>query len=410
MLSNPQALDDTIANWTRDPYHDLPRLVVMAATSDEPLVYAGRGGYAQLPAQPTEQAELERVAEPATEDSIFELYSCTKLPAVIAGLQLVEQGKIALDDDASRYVPELKDVKVFKGFDDKDELILEPLARPVKIHDLLTHTSGSLYTVFDPVMARVGAKLSGQGNVYGFGNKRENLGEIPFVAQPGDKFCYGYSLDYLTLAVEKVSRLSLEDYFKQNIFSPLGITDISFLDKGKQMPMAFEDASDPTRPYQIRPNDPMSTTQHFGGAGLSGSPRSYLKLIRALLKGGEVDGARILKKETVDLMFREQFTTDEQRKAFHRMAQLNFDPSIRKSGTVDPSTTHGYGGGLHAASETGKSAGTLSWSGMANTYWWVDRENDLAAVVFTNILPVGTRRVMDAWYDVEKQLYAGLKK
>lgn len=131
------------------------------------------------------------------------------------------------------------------------------------------------------------------------------------------------------------------------------------------MPMAFETPSTPDAPYEIRPNDPMSETQHFGGAGLSGSPRSYLKLIRTLLKGGELDGARILRKETVDLMFKEQFTTDEQRQAFHQMAQLNFDPAIRKSGKVDPATTHGYGGGLHAQSETGKSAGTLSWSGMA---------------------------------------------
>ncbi|GAA5880756.1 hypothetical protein JCM3774_005700 [Rhodotorula dairenensis] len=402
MLSNSKELDDAIGRLTHDPYHDLPRLVVMATTSDEPLIYAGRGGYAELPTEPADQKELERVGEPVTEDSIFELYSCTKLPAVIAGLQLVEQGKIRLEDDASRYVPELKNAKVFKGFDDKEEPILEPLSRPVTIHMLLTHTSGSLYTFFDPVMARVGPKLPGQAN--------ENLGEIPFAAQPGEKFCYGYSLDYLTLAVEKVSGLSLEEYFKQNIFGPLGIKDMSFLDKGKQMPMAFEDASDPNRPYHIRPNDPMSETQHFGGAGLSGSPRSYLRLLRALLKGGELDGARILRKETVDLMFKEQFSTDDQRQAFHRMAQVNFDPSIHKTGETDPATTHGYGGGLHGRSETGKSAGTLSWSGMANTYWWVDREKDVAAVVFTNVLPVGTRRVMEAWYEVEKLLYSGLGK
>lgn len=208
-------------------------------------------------------------------------------------------------------------------------------------------------------------------------------------SQPGEKFCYGYSLDYLTLVVEEVSGLSLEEYFKQNIFEcvactvegenrlilyssgfhlpfrPLGIKDMSFLEKGKQMPMAFEDASDPSRPYRIRPNDAMSETQHFGGAGLSGSPRSYLRLIRALLKGGELDGARILRPETVDLMFKEQFSTDNQRQAFHRMAQVNFDPSIHKTGETDPATTHGYGGGLHGRSETGKSAGTLSWSGMA---------------------------------------------
>ena len=144
MLHNAQELDHTIARLTQDPYRDLPRLVVMAATSNEPLIYAGRGGYDQLPSKPVDRSELERAGQPVTEDSIFELYSCTKLPAVIAGLQLLEQGKIALDDDASRYVPELKNVKVFRGFDDKEEPILEPLSRPVTIHMLLTHTSGTL--------------------------------------------------------------------------------------------------------------------------------------------------------------------------------------------------------------------------------------------------------------------------
>lgn len=143
MLSNAKELDSVIARLTRDPYRDLPRLVVMAATTDEPLIYSGRGGYAQLPAKPTDTSELERLGEPASEDSVFELYSCTKLPAVIAGLQLVEQGKISVDDDASKYIPELKDVKVFKGFNDNDELNLEPISRPVTIHHLLTHTSGT---------------------------------------------------------------------------------------------------------------------------------------------------------------------------------------------------------------------------------------------------------------------------
>ncbi|POY74416.1 hypothetical protein BMF94_2610 [Rhodotorula taiwanensis] len=136
MLSTAKDLDAVIARLTRDPYRDLPRLVVMAATTDEPVIYSGRGGYAQLPAEPTEASELERLGEPATEDSIFELYSCTKLVATIAGLQLVEQGKIAVEDDASQYIPELKEAKMFKGFDEKGELMLEPLSRPVTIHHL----------------------------------------------------------------------------------------------------------------------------------------------------------------------------------------------------------------------------------------------------------------------------------
>lgn len=155
----------------------------------------------------------------------------------------------------------------------------------------------------------------------------------------------------------------------QGPYRPLGIDDLSFMPNPKQMPMAFENSATPDGPYTIRANDPMSEKQHFGGAGLKGSPRSYLKIIRALLRGGELDGKRILRQETVDLMFKEQLTNDEQRQAFQQMAQLNFDPAIRKAGgKVDPATTHGYGGGLHAESPTGKALGTLSWSGMAVSF------------------------------------------
>lgn len=141
---------------------------------------------------------------------------------------------------------------------------------------------------------------------------------------------------------------------------------MSFMSTPKQMLMAYEDPAAPHTPYAIRANDTLSETQHFGSAGLKGSPRSYLKIVRAILRGGELDGQRILKRETVDLMFKEQLTTDEQRQAFQRMAAINFDPSIRKAnGNVDPATTHGHGGGLHAESPTGKALGTLSWSGLA---------------------------------------------
>ncbi|BGP53669.1 hypothetical protein JCM8202_003562 [Rhodotorula sphaerocarpa] len=397
MLSTAAELDAIIAKLTRDPYRDLPRLVVMAARKDEPLIYSGRGGYAHLPAQPTEQRELAEAGEPVTEDSVFELYSCTKLPAVIAGLQLVEQGKIALDDDASEYIPRAQERQGVQGhLDEQDQPECEPLRGVVTIHMLLSHTSGSCYPFFDEVMGKLITKLPGGGRIHRQGNSKETLFEIPFAAQPGEKFCYGYSIDYLTLIVEKVSGLTLEQYFQQNIFRPLGIKGLSFAPNPKQMLMASDNPAVTGGVYAFRQNDPMSETQHFGGAGLKGSPREYLKIVWAILRGGELDGNRILRQETVDLVFQEQLTTDEQRKSFHKMAQVNFDPSIYKAGgEVDAANTHGYGGGLHAQTATGKGQGTLSWSGMANTYWGCDRKQDLAFVVFTNILPIGIRRVME---------------
>ena len=143
-ISTARALDAAIERATADPYRLLPRAVVMAATASAPCIYSGRGGYARLPSRPTPADELARSGEPITDRSIFELYSCTKLVAAVATLQLVEQGRIGLDDDASRYVPELGEVKLFKGFDAEGELVLEENRVPITLRMLLTHTAGTV--------------------------------------------------------------------------------------------------------------------------------------------------------------------------------------------------------------------------------------------------------------------------
>jgi methyl acetate hydrolase len=142
-LSTAPAIDAAIASATSDPYHNLPRVVVLAASSSKANIYEGKGGWARLPAEPVSNAVLEKEGEPITADSIFELYSATKLVATIAVMQLVEEGKMSLEDDASKFVPELANVKIFRGFDDADDMILEYNTTPITIKMLLTHTAGS---------------------------------------------------------------------------------------------------------------------------------------------------------------------------------------------------------------------------------------------------------------------------
>jgi CubicO group peptidase (beta-lactamase class C family) len=130
--------------------------------------------------------------------------------------------------------------------------------------------------------------------------------------------------------------------------------------------MAFSDPEKSSKALSIRANEPLSDTQHFGGAGLKGSPRSYLKILRMLLRGGELGGVRILKKETVDLMFQDQLETDHQRRVFRILAKKNIDPSTRRGREPSPDMTHGLGGALTGKDlETGRGAGALTWSGMA---------------------------------------------
>lgn len=139
MAIDTATIDAAIRKAVADPYTGLPRAIILAANRDEEI-YRGFGGWAQLPQDP---AKLEAEGVLIAADSIYELYSSTKCVATVAMLQLLEQGKLSLDDDASQYVPELKTVKIFKGFDDQGDLVLEDNTAVVTIRQLATHTAGA---------------------------------------------------------------------------------------------------------------------------------------------------------------------------------------------------------------------------------------------------------------------------
>ncbi|GAA5890994.1 hypothetical protein JCM8208_003124 [Rhodotorula glutinis] len=402
MAIDTAAIDAAIRQAVADPYTGLPRAIAIASTRDDE-VYRGLGGWAQLPQDP---AKLEEEGVPIEADSVFELYSSTKLAGTVAMLQLLEQGKLSLDDDASQYVPELKTVKIFKGFDDQGELVLEDNDVPITIRQLATHTAGFAYYFYDPRIPKVAEKLGVQTTPYMKDGTRNDLVQMPLLSKPGEHFKYGTGIDWLTLVVEAISSLPLEQYFQQHIFGPLGITDISFKANPSQISIAHatEDGK-----WRFEAPPAMNEKAGFGGAGLKGSAPSWVRLLRALLRGGELDGARILKQETVDLMFEEHLTNDQQRADFGVFGTNDQEPFTRKAGKPLPDMTFGLGGGLSGKGvASGRGARTLTWSGMANTYWWVDRERGVCAVVWTNVLPFGAQAIHDLWVVFETELYKGL--
>ncbi|GEM09448.1 beta-lactamase [Rhodotorula toruloides] len=409
MLATAPSIDALLASATSDPYHGLPRAVVLAASSANPEVYNGKAGYAHLPSAPVSKDDLDKEGVPVTEDSVFEIFSCTKLVSVIACLQLVEQGKLRLEDDAREYVPELKETKVFTGFDEKGDLILEDNTSPITIKSLLIHTAGVFpfasfkYDFVDTRFPRVAEKLGIPTAPYHKGAVREWITKTPLLAKPDEHWGYGPNIDWTSLIVESMSGLTLEE--------PLGIHDMSFMPIPQQITMVYADATDPSKPHTIGPNPPLSESQHFGGAGLKGSPRSYLRILRMLMRGGELDGVRILRKETVDLMFQDQLETDLQRQDLRAWCKDNVCPSTRRAAEMSKDMTHGLAGVLTGKDlPTGRGAGAMAWSGLANTHWCLDREKDIAFVVWTNLLPWGDQRFFDLYYDVETELYRGLKQ
>ncbi|BGP13704.1 hypothetical protein JCM10213v2_001639 [Rhodosporidiobolus nylandii] len=409
MLSTASMIDQAIKEATADPYHGLPRAVVLAASRENPLLYAGKGGWAQLPPY-SDKEQLEKEGVPITESSIFELYSSTKLVATIAALQLVEQGKMALEDDAAKYVPELAFVKRLVELDKAGKPVFENVEEKITIEMLVNHTAGFHYWFFSPSDAKYAAALGMAMVPNGAEATRDTVVKLPLI-KPGERFAYGPNIDYLTLAVEEVSGLRLEEYLQRHIFGPLGISDMSFKANPEQISMATTGNPDPsallTSPLTFAPNAPSSGGDDFGGAGLKSSPASYLKILRALLCGGELDGQRILKSETVNLMLRPSLTP-AQRAGMDEFGALT-DPFSRKAGKLHPATSFGYGGAIAGEGfPSGRGARALTWSGMANTFWVMDPDNDLAFVVWTNVLPFGYPPIYELWEKVETALYEGL--
>lgn len=208
----------------------------------------------------------------------------------------------------------------------------------------------------------------------------ESITKMPLVYGAGERWNYGISNDWLALVVEAVSGQTLEAYEQQHIFAPLGIKDTSFVPNPLRISMPHGPKA-PGDPFTFSAEGESFPASVRGGAGLSGSPRSYLALLRMLLRGGLApDGvSRILQEATVDRMFAPQLQTDRQRADCAQWTVWGADPFLRKRGAPFPGSDYGYGGLLTGEGyPSGRGRGAMSWSGYANTFWVVDRERDVA--------------------------------
>ncbi|GAA5890052.1 hypothetical protein JCM6882_009212 [Rhodosporidiobolus microsporus] len=402
-LSTAPALDAAVAEATADPYHGLPRLAVLATTSAIPVAYSSFGGFDQLPPTPGDLSAATKL----TEDSIYSLWSCTKLVTTIAALQLVERGEVGLEDDASRWLPELKELKLFKSFKENGEAELVPVDTVVTVKQLLTHTAGFVYEYHEPMLQLT--KKLGLTLPYASDSRRESVTGMPCFFPPGERWHYGPSNDWLSLLIEKASGLDLDAYFKKYIFEPLDIHDTTYKSTPTRMTMAYEPKS-PGGPYTFDAGREFSQQQYFGGSGLYGSAPSYLKILRTLLRGGKTDsGAQLLKPETVDSMFVNYLDRAEQMEDLWAFTKTGNDPWNHKGAVKVPALGYGYGGNLtREGLPSGRGKGALTWSGFANTYWVVDREKDVAFLVWTNIIPHSSPKTFEAWEKVEPLIYQGL--
>ncbi|MGO8914528.1 MAG: serine hydrolase domain-containing protein [Stellaceae bacterium] len=363
-------------------------VVALAATDAGPL-YAGAFG-ARNVAQPQDM----------TLDSVFWIASMTKAVTTTAAMQMVEQGKLQLDQPAADVVAELASPQVLEGFDASGAPQLRPAKGPITLRHLLTHTAGYTYDIWDANTGRY-EKFA---NLPGIITCKDDALKTPLAFDPGDRWEYGINIDWAGKMVEKVSGQRLEGYFHEHIFGPLGMTDTSFKlspsQRARLVAMHARQADGSLKPIDFEM--PQEPEFFMGGGGLYSTGPDYLKFVRMFLNRGSLDGAQVLKPETVAMMGQNQIGDINvvmlKTEAPDSSADAEFFPGMVKK----------WGLGFMINTETaptGRSAGSLAWAGLANTYFWIDPHKNVAGVILMQHLPFAEPPAIQTFAAFESGVY-----
>jgi methyl acetate hydrolase len=374
---------------------EVPGVVALAAT-DNGIVYEGVFGRRHL-----------GEAAPMTRDTVFGVASMVKLITSVAALQLIEQNKLSLDAPVPDIDPAIGAPQVLDGFDAKGAPQLRPAKRPLTLRHLLTHTSGFAYRLWDAKAVRYANAIDRLPSA-----QRKAAPRTPLMFEPGDQWQYGTSIDWVGRIVEAVSGDPLDVYFRNNIFDPLGMKDTSFVLSPQQYArQASVHRRGPDGSLTAEPLEPMAKRQasaprsFSGGGGIYSTAPDYLALIRALLGGGALDGARILRPETVALMGQNQIGDVD-------VGVLKTTvPALSNDVDLCPGVTCKWGFGHMINAEAlagGRSAGSMTWGGLLNTYYWIDPGKRIAAVFMTQVLPFADGRALRLYRQFERGIYAAV--
>ncbi len=333
-----------------------------------------------------------------TLDSIGWLASLTKAVTSVAAMQLVEQGRIGLDQPLGDVLPKLANPQVLQGFDAAGQPLLRPARRQLTLHDLLTHTSGYVYEMWNADLGRY-VKASGMP---GMASGLTAAMDMPLLFEPGERWEYGIGVDWAGKLVEAVSGQTLGDYFAEHIFAPLGMADTQFGRPDTDRVMTIHNRQ-PDGSLIAGGSGRVSQPElQSGGGGLYGTVPDYLKFLAMLLRGG--DG--VLRPETVDRMGRNQIgalPVDKLRTVM---------PGASNDAEFFPGMAKGWGYGFVINSEpghAGRAANSLAWAGLANTYYWIDPASRVAGVLMTQILPFADPVVLELFDGFERAVYADLR-
>lgn len=338
--------------------------------------------------------------EPMTTDTVVWIASMTKAITGACAMQLVERGKLSLDGDIAAVLPELRGVQVLDGFDADGKPRLRAPKRAITLRHLLTHTSGHAYDMWNANIGRY-MEVTGTPGIISCQNAALML---PLASDPGEKWEYGIAIDWVGKAVEAASGQTLSQYMQDNILKPLGMTDTGFkIGAAQRQRLAKIHARTPEGLVSTDTEIPQEPEFHMGGGGLYSTVGDYLKFAQMILHGGTFNGVQVLRPDTVAVMSQ------------NAMGDLVCNPmkTAIPAFTNDVDFVAGMKWGLSFLINpeplpTGRSAGSLAWAGLANSYYWIDPKRKVAGVYATQVLPFFDQKAVQAFEAFETAVYDAL--
>jgi len=370
---------------------EIPGVVAMAATGSE-VIYQGAFGKRDLSKD-----------DPMTADSVFWIASMTKAITTAAGMQLVEQGKLALDEPIGKLLPDLAAPQVLEGFDAQGAPKLRPAKTPITLRHLMTHTAGFAYNMWNGDMLQY---LDKTGTPAITTCQNAAL-KTPLMTDPGTRWEYGTNIDFVGKAVEAASGKRLDAYLRDHMFAPLGMSDTAFKIGAEQrkrlvaMHARGEDGALAAIPFELEQEPEF----HMGGGGLYGTAGDYIRFTQMILNKGKGNGNQLLKPETVALMSQNNIGELSMGK------MISVTPPYTNDVDLYPDMVKKWGLSFlinTAKTPEGRSPGSLAWAGLANTYFWIDPARNVSGVILMQVLPFADARCLEAFAGFEKGVYAAV--
>lgn len=381
---NKKRIDETLDKAFQK--NQVPAIAAAVLSSDQTL-YRGNFGYSDF-----------NLKTPLKDDAIFRIASMTKAVTSVCIFQLIEQDQLKLDSKLKEFFPEIGDLKIIDGFDNNDNPVYSKPSTDITIAHLLTHTSGFSYEMWNENIS----KLIAKGELATLFSANSDFLKAPLVFNPGSNWDYGIGIDWLGVLIEKLSDLSLQEYMQKNVFEPLEMADTSYDTTQEIRDRMVKVYSRNGDGYLELPFEgPKKSAFYSGGGNLNSTISDYSKFLQLFLSGPSVK-EKVLSQESIDMMISNQtgtlFMQTMKTTSTAISNDVNFFPETEKP--------WGFGFMINASDVVnGRPAKSAGWAGLFNSFFWLDKKNNLAGLIMMQMLPFLEDGAQKTLRDFEQSVY-----